>query len=612
MNLPLFFLKDIFVTFGGTPLFSDISLQIMEGDRVCLVGRNGSGKSTLMKVVQGIQELDGGERFTRPGVRIGYLPQNVIPIHGQKLQDFVLEGLPEEERTDENRYRADMVLSPLGLKPDKYMETLSGGKLRRAGLAQALVADPDILLLDEPTNHLDLNAIEWLEGYLQREFKGGLVCISHDRTFLTNISNKTFWLDRGQLRVNQKGYQDFERWSEEVMNDEEKRLERLGKKLEVENQWLAFGVTARRKRNQRRLGELFALRSKLKEERTGNAGLTSTIKLAPLTPELGSKMVLEMDGVCKTLDQRPPPKKVLHNFSTRILRKERIGVIGRNGAGKSTFLKLIVGQLEPDTGRIRRGKNLEITYFDQRREELKPNDTLWETLCPQGGDSVWVNGAQRHVVSYLKDFLFDAKQVKSPVGTLSGGECNRLLLAKKLANPGNLLILDEPTNDLDMDSLDVLQDVLSDYEGTLIIVSHDRDFLDRLVERTLVFEGEGVVEAYIGGYSDYLAQKKESAKTEKAKKTPAQAKVETMAEKKPPAKLSYKFQRELELLPGQIDTLMGEIDLLEASMADSSFYARDPEGFQKASNGLAEKKRQLHEAEERWLELEEMRLSLEL
>lgn len=616
MGLPLFYLKDVMVTFGGKPVFSSISLQISQGEGISLVGRNGSGKSTLMKVIQGIQEIDSGERYVQPGVKIGYLPQNIPFKPEQTVRDFVLEGLPEKERSEENHYRVDMVLSPLGLAPEKLMMTLSGGKLRRAGLAQALIADPDILLLDEPTNHLDLNAIEWLETYLKHEFKGGVVCISHDRTFLGNISNKTFWLDRGKIRVNMKGYVDFERWSEEVMNDEQKQLERLGKKLDAENQWLAFGVTARRKRNQRRLGELFTLRAKMQEDRAAHNALSSSIKLAPLATEMGSKRVLEMDKVSVTLTAKPPPKKVLRNFSFRLMRKDRIGIIGRNGAGKSTFLKLVVGQIKPDEGLIRYGKNLEITYFDQQREELNPDDTLWETVCPQGGDTIFVNGEPRHVVSYLKDFLFDANQVKSPVSSLSGGECNRLLLAKKLAKPGNLLILDEPTNDLDMDSLDILQDVLSDYEGTLLIVSHDRDFLDRLVERTLVFEGDGVVEEYIGGYSDYLQQKKEAEKLTKPKKEslPQKNKTDqsvTDKKNKPLTKLSYKHQRELEMLPERIEELMDEVASLEEKLADSRLYIEDPKRFNDVTAALSERKTELHQAEERWLELEEMRLSLE-
>lgn len=614
MSFPLFYLKDAKVTFGGKPLFTGISLQIMQGDKICLVGRNGSGKSTLLKVILGQVELDGGERYVQPGVRMGYLSQEAHYKPHQTVQEYVLDGLithNAEEEAD-NRYRADMVLTPLSLKPDAMMEKLSGGKLRRAGLARALVSNPDILLLDEPTNHLDLSAIEWLEGFL-RQYKGGLVCISHDRTFLSNISGKTFWLDRGGLRMSDRGYAQFEQWSEEVMDAEQKALERMGKKLEAENHWLAYGVTARRKRNQRRLGDLIALRGRLKSDQSHYRSLNASIKLPPLTQEMSSKMVAEIKELSKSFTDVDPPKLMIRNFSTRIMRQDRIGIIGRNGAGKTTFLKLLLGELQPSSGHIRMGKNLVVSYFDQKRETLDPTKTLWQTLCPGGGDTVMVRGEPRHVVGYLRDFLFDANQVRGPVGALSGGERNRLLLANKLANPGNVLVLDEPTNDLDLDSLDVLQEVLSDYEGTLIIVSHDRDFIDRLVTKTIVFEGNGEVEEYIGGYSDYIAQKKERATLQKNIKSAAQnEKKESGTAPKPATqtKLSYKLKRELELLPARIETLEAEIAALETMLMDANLYNRDPDTFHESSRALVSKKAELEEAEERWLELEEMQGNL--
>lgn len=610
MPTPLLYLKDAHVTFGGSPLFTGISLQIMQGDKICLVGRNGSGKSTLLKVISGDVELDSGERYVQPGIRIGHLPQNVIFVPGETVRDYVLAGLDghHTHEGEDNSYRVDMVITPLNLKPHAPMDKLSGGKLRRAGLARALVSNPDILLLDEPTNHLDLAAIEWLEGYVQ-QYNGGLVCISHDRSFLEHTSSKTFWLDRGKMRSSDRGYSQFEAWSDEVMEAEQKMLERMDKKLEAENHWLAYGVTARRKRNQRRLGDLITLRGKLRADHAHFRTLSATIKLPPLGPDQSSKIVAEVKELSKSFDDVDPPKLMIRHFSTRIMRGDRIGIIGRNGAGKTTFLKLLLGELEPSSGRIRMGKNLSITYFDQKRESLDPKRTLWQTLCSEG-DTVMVRGEPRHVVGYLRDFLFSADQVRSPVGSLSGGECNRLLLAQKLANPGNVLILDEPTNDLDMDSLDVLQEVLSDYEGTLLIVSHDRDFIDRLVMKTIVFEGNGEVQEYIGGYSDYMAQKKEAVRAAKAPAKLASVPGKLEQPTQPLSKMSYKYKRELELLPERMETLEKDIAALEIILADPDLYTNNAKRFDEASARLMEKKAELEQAEERWLELEEMRGSL--
>lgn len=601
MSTPLFYLKDAMVTFGGAPIFTGLDLQIMEGDKICLVGRNGSGKSTLMKLITGQLEVDSGERFVQPGTRIGHLAQAITPKVGQTVRDFVLSGLHHNTDYDNNTYLADRVLLPLDLEADAHMDKLSGGKLRRAGLAQALISEPDILLLDEPTNHLDLTGIEWLEDFL-KTYRGGLLCISHDRAFLRNISRKTFWLDRGAVRTNPRGYEDFERWSEEIIEQEERTLQKMGKKLEAENDWLRYGVSARRKRNQRRLKDLFTLRSTLRAEKSRHKTLSDGIRLPPLTPELGSKLVLEMKDVAKSFGD----KLIIRNFTTRVLRGERIGVIGPNGSGKTTFLRMVLKHLEPDSGNVRLGKNLDISYFDQKREILNPSETLWETLCPQGGDTIEVGGVPRHIVAYLKDFMFTSTQARSPVSTLSGGEANRLLLAKQLANPGNFLILDEPTNDLDMDTLDMLQEILSEFEGTLFIVSHDRDFLDRLVSRSIVFEGNGLVREYVGGYSDYMAQRQEEEQAIRKASAPAKREGAAAVPEKNTTKLSYKLKHELEKLPERIEQLTLDIEELEVTLADVSLYSSDPETFHRASSDLERKKAELAQAEDRWLELEEM------
>lgn len=614
MSTPLLFLKNALISFGGEPLFQNISFHILPQERICLIGRNGCGKSTLLKLLSGVIQPDGGECYVKPGTRIGYLPQVTVFDEAETVYDYVLQGLTLEagETLEDKVYLADQVLEPLGLLGTKPMKRLSGGKLRRATLAKSLISKPDILLLDEPTNHLDLTSIEWLEGYL-KTYSGSLVCISHDRAFLSAVSDKTFWLDRGKLRVNDKGYTDFEEWSSHILQLEMLEVQKLSKKVEAENLWLQQGVTARRKRNQQRLGEVFRLREKLHTDRNSQKKVVATAKLPPLSANQTNRMVVEMEDVCHEFYDVSPPKRTVNNVSVRIMRGERVGMVGRNGAGKTTFLRLLTGQLTPISGKMRIGNNIQISYFDQKRESLNPDATLWETLCPDGGDTVKVGEQFRHVSAYLKEFLFDSSQIQAPVSSLSGGEASRLLLARMLANPGNFLILDEPTNDLDMDTLDLLQDVLSDYNGTLLIVSHDRDFLDRIATRTLVFEGNGTVEDYIGGYSDYMAERKIQLAAEKAaakKKEPSQgAAIKNTSNNV--TKLSYKHKRELEQLPAMLDSLTLEIEKLEAAIADPAFYSKNPEGFNKTILLLEAKKQELSEAETRWLELEEMRDRME-
>lgn len=604
MAQPLLTIRDAAVRFGNDTLFDNVSFSIFAGDRHCLVGRNGCGKSTLFKLIVGEREPDAGERFIQQGVSIGYLPQVMDDEPGQNVYDYVLGGLPQAEREEYAHYRVDQILEPLDISGELMMETLSGGQKRRAALARALIANPDILLLDEPTNHLDIGAIDWLENYL-RSFRGGVVIISHDRTFLANSSNRTLWIDRSTLRVNGKGYADYDAWSERVMEEEEARLQKLGRKLVEEEHWRERGVTARRKRNMRRMGELKALRDKIKRERSSFIQAGGSVQLPPLKDSEASKLVAELDEVRKSYDGRV----IIGGFTTRILRGEKIGILGKNGTGKSTLLKMIIGTLEPDSGAVQRGKKLRPAYFDQNREQLNPKKTLWETLCPDGGDTIYVGERSRHVVAYLKDFLFDPKQAQTPTGVLSGGEANRLLLAKILSQPSDVLVLDEPTNDLDMDTLDMLQEMIADYEGTVILVSHDRDFLDRTVSRTIACEGDGIVMEYVGGYEDYLSQSAEwrkqqqrqghqSGKPERketTEKTPAKPKQQT--------KLSYKQQRALDLLPERIATLEQEIARLENELADGSLYSKNPERFAAASQELEAAQTALVAAEEEWLEV---------
>jgi ATP-binding cassette subfamily F protein uup len=501
-------LEDIYMTMGSRQLFEGVNLHIYEGDKVCLIGRNGAGKTTLMRLIMQELEIDAGKRFVLPGVTIGYLAQNVQFKPNQTIRDFVLAGLEDHGDGAELSYRADKVLQPLGLDPDAPMGHLSGGQIRRAALAQALVSEPDILLLDEPTNHLDLEAIQWLEQFLARSHSA-VICVSHDRTFLTNFTSRVFWLEQGTVRTCPFGYAGFDDWAAAHLEQEARTIHNMSKKLDVELDWTQGGVTARRKRNQRRLNELHRLREKLRNDKAAYAQKTKKIDLDPLKATPASKIVAEFKHVTKCFTREGKRIPILNDFSLRILKGDRIGILGRNGSGKSTFLKLLMGELEPDTGFISRSKKIELAYFDQHRAALDPTNTLWRTLAPNG-DYVYMGGdlkRPKHVAAYLKSFMFDVKRARDDVGTLSGGMQNRLMLAKTLINSGNLMILDEPTNDLDMDTLDMLQDILADYTGTLIIVSHDRDFLDRTVTEVMAFEGDATIENYIGGYSDYLDAK---------------------------------------------------------------------------------------------------------
>ncbi len=602
---PLLALRDVRLSFGGAPLIDGVSIAIGRGERTCLVGRNGSGKSTVLKLLAGAMEPDSGERFLQPGIRLGWLPQDPVLPPGETVAQYVSGGLPADEAHGaEDDYRVAAVLDRLKLAGLRTLGTLSGGEGRRAALARTLVGAADMLLLDEPTNHLDLPTIEWLEDELAG-FGGGIVMISHDRAFLRRVTTRTLWLDRSRLRVLEEGFAGFEPWQQAVFEAEETEAHKLDRRIAAEMHWLARGVTARRKRNEGRLSRLKGLR-KARAERIRQTG-RARLALEGAAPS--GELVVETDAVVKRFGART----VIGGFTTRILRGDRVGLVGPNGAGKTTLLKLLTGELAPDGGGVRIGTNVKPLYFDQRRAQLDPQATLWQTLAPAGGDSIVALGRQRHVVAYLRDFLFDDRQATMPVASLSGGERARLLLARLFAQPGNLVVLDEPTNDLDMETLDLLQEVLDEFEGTLLLVSHDRDFLDRLVTSVIAVEDDGVVEEYPGGYSDYLRQRPQAAGVEPRAAPAAKPAASKPAGPKAPraaTRLSYKDARELETLPARIDGLGDEIAALERKLADPGFYGKDRKAFDATTLRLEAARAELAAAEERWLELEEKRESL--
>ncbi len=602
--------RDALVQFGEIPIFRDLTFNIHEGSRISLVGQNGAGKSTLMNIITGARDLDDGERWVLEGIKIGYLQQDVKFRPGQTVYEFIFETFGKDVEQWEIDYKIDIVVEPLDLHLDDRMEVLSGGQLRRVALARALVEDPDLLLLDEPTNHLDLYIIEWLEEYL-KNYRGSIICVSHDRTFLANISNTIFWLDRGKLKVCPKGFGHFEEWSEMLIEQERRELANRQKFVEQESEWASRGVKARRKRNVRRVEMMKEARDALKADLSAFRRMMGKVKFEPGEVEMTSRIVAEFYNVSKSFVEDGREKTILKNFHLRIQKGDRIGILGKNGSGKTSFLKLLIGELEPDTGSVKRKKELEFSYFDQKRKDLKDDMTLWKTLCPEGGDHVDVMGKPRHVCGYLKDFLFDPSKAHHAVGTLSGGQKNRLMLAKILANPKTCLILDEPTNDLDMDTLDMLEDMLTAYKGTLIIVSHDRDFLDQTVSKILAFEGDGKVEGVIGGYSDYL-EKVKGRKEEKPAEIAAKKEEKKVAEpvKAPQKKLTYKLQHELDTLPDKIAEMETTIGHLTKALQDADFYNRDTEGFINTTKALDALKTELSRAETRWLELSAMQEAL--
>ncbi|KEP69352.1 elongation factor 3 [Thioclava dalianensis] len=605
---PLLQLSDISLTFGGNPVFDGLTLNIQQGDRVALVGRNGSGKSTLMKVMAGLIEADQGARTVPPGTSVGYMEQEPDLSGFETLGEFAASGLdPAEE------YKVEMAAEGLKFRPETPVATASGGERRRAALAKLLAEAPELMLLDEPTNHLDIEAIGWLEQQL-RETRRAFVLISHDRAFLRALTRATLWVDRGQVKRNEQGFETFEEWRETVWAEEDEARHKLNRKIKAEAKWAVEGISARRKRNQGRVRALQALRA----ERASQIKRQGVAALELDSGQSSGKRVIEATGLSKGFGD----KQIVQDFDLRVLRGDRVAFVGPNGVGKTTLLKMLTGEIAPDAGSVKLGTNLDVAVFDQARATLDPEQTLWNGLVNDPGmavkgnsDQVMVRGTPKHVVAYLKDFLFDEQQARSPIRALSGGERARLLLARIMARPSNLLILDEPTNDLDVETLDLLQDLLGEYDGTVLLVSHDRDFIDRVASTTIAMEGNGRATVYAGGWSDYQAQK---AMAEPAPEPQVKAASEATAAKstakagaKPapvaPAKsgLSFTERHRLEALPGVIERYEAEIAKLEEFLAQPDLFHTQPVKFNKATEALVERQAALAAAEEEWLSLEE-------
>ncbi len=605
MARQLLTLDDIHLTFGGHALLQGASLSIGPGERLCLVGRNGSGKSTLLKIAAAQIEPDSGKRWVHPGTTIRYLPQEPDLSGYKTVQDYAQDGLD----LDTEGYRVTYLLERLGLTGAEDPATLSGGEARRAALARVLAAEPDILLLDEPTNHLDLNAIEWLEEEIQ-SLKSALILISHDRRFLTTLSRATLWLDRGTARRMDRGFGEFEAWRDQVLEEEERDRHKLDRKIAMEEDWLRYGVTARRKRNQKRLGNLVTMRQNRRELRR----VQGAVNMVAGDAGTSGKRVMEAEAVSKSFGDRA----IVKDLSLRVLRGDRLGIIGPNGAGKTTLLKLLTGELAPDSGTVIQGTGLDIATLDQRRADLEPDVTLQDALTGGDTDKVIVNGQSRHVIGYMKDFLFTPEQARQPIGRLSGGERGRLMLARALTRPSNLLILDEPTNDLDLETLDLLQEMLTDYPGTVLLVSHDRDFLDRVATSILMAEGRGHWQEYAGGYSDMLVQRgtgiteiKNETAAPKSTKSSAKPTLMTTTSSASKRKFSIKEREALKTLPGQIETLRKQKDSLEAVLADPKVFTEKRDLAEKSAKALEITLSALALAEEKWLELEILREELE-
>jgi ATP-binding cassette subfamily F protein uup len=598
---PLLLLQDIRLTLSGKPLLDGAELSVGPGERLAFVGRNGSGKSTLLRIAAGELEPDGGTRFFQPDASVRYLPQEPDLSGFPTVLDFVEAGL----NPTDDPYRARYLLNDLGLSGDELPATLSGGEARRAALARVIAAEPDIMLLDEPTNHLDLPAIEWLEKTL-RASRSALVIISHDRRFLENLSRATVWLDRGRTRRLDKGFGEFETWRDQVLEQEELEMHKLDRRIVNEEHWVRYGVSGRRKRNMNRMGRLDDLRQERRESRK----VAGQVKMEVSQAQLSGKLVIEAERISKSYGERV----IVNDFSIRIMRGDRVGIVGANGAGKTTLIKMLIGELTPDSGKVTLGSNLEIASLDQRRVTLQPEWTVKDALTGGGGDWVEVNGQRKHFAGYMKDFLFQPEQARTPVTKLSGGERGRLMIARALSLPSNLMVLDEPTNDLDLETLDLLQELIADYPGTVIVVSHDRDFLDRVATSVVVSEGDGGWQEYAGGYTDMLAQRgygvggEPLAREVKVKSSaPAVASQSSNAKKK----LSFKQKHALETLPKRMEELQATQAKLQKELDDPSLYKRDPKRFAELSQAFAKAADKLAKAEEEWLDLEMLREAVE-
>ena len=592
-------LQNIRLTFGGKPVLDGTELMLADDERMCLVGRNGSGKSTLLKIAAGLIQPDDGEVWLQPGTTVRYLPQEPDFSGFSTVLDYVEAGLGPTD----NPYRCRHYLNELGLSGEENPANLSGGEMRRVALARTLAPAPDILLLDEPTNHLDLPAIEWLENEL-KALRSAFILISHDRRFLENLSNRTVWLDRGSAKRMDRGFSQFEEWRDQVLEEEQIERHKLAQRIATEEHWMRYGVTARRKRNVRRVGLLSTLRL----ERREHMGSLGGVKLTASTGDASGRLVAEAKKISKSFGERP----MVSNLDLLVLRGDRLGIVGPNGAGKTTLIKLLTGALQPDSGSIRLGTNLQMVALDQSRQSLDPDALLADVITDRRGQSVTINGETKHVVGYMKDFLFKPEQARTPVSVLSGGERARLILARELAKPSNFLILDEPTNDLDLETLDLLQEMLGEYPGTILLVSHDRDFLDRVATSILMYEGDGKWTEYAGGYSDMVAQRGAGVDARDMKVVERERTLVTQASKpQNKRKLSFKEKFALESLPAKMMALTEELSVLEQKLSDANLFGRDPKGFDKIMTRLAAVQREKAEAEEKWLELEMMREELE-
>jgi ABC transport system ATP-binding/permease protein len=600
MSRLLLNLQNIHLTFGGKPVLEGAELMLQDDERMCMVGRNGSGKSTLLKIASGDVEADRGDIFRQPGTTMRYLPQEPDMSAYATVRDYVFAGLGPLD----NHYVAENLMQELGLTGDEDPARLSGGESRRAALARTLAPEPDILLLDEPTNHLDLPAIEWLEAKL-KSLRSAQILISHDRRFLEALSNRTIWLDRGTSRKNGKGFAAFEEWRDQVLAEEEREQQLLAQSIAREEHWMRYGVTARRKRNMRRVELLGSLR-KQRREYSGSQG---NVSLAASQGNDSGRLVAELTKVSKAFGARV----IVNNLNLTVMRGDRLALVGPNGAGKTTLIKLITGAMEADSGKVKLGTNLQAVMMDQSRQSLNPDDMVQDVITAGRGNSVTINGETKHVVSYMRDFLFRPEQARTPVSVLSGGERARLILARELAKPSNFLILDEPTNDLDLETLELLQEMLADYPGTILLVSHDRDFLDRVATSVLMFEGDGKWQEYAGGYTDMLGQRGNGVEARKAEKIdikPREEKAQTGVIAQAKRKLSFKEKHALENLPAKLDSLTAEIDALSATMADANLFTKDPKTFATVATRLGAAQQEKAAAEEHWLELELLREEL--